>query len=156
MAGCASPPQDGQVNPAAPAEPEEEAPAADYRPNLWLLEAPHPSSTRVSGGAEPFILADRDGEYLWIGDTTGGYYSTDNGTSWKSMGTYSGNVGVAFRDGWVFAEDESGRLYAAVLHDNRVDVIRSGDNGKTWNQVTYAAGVSGTADRPWIAAQGDE
>jgi PKD repeat protein len=102
------------------------------------------------------MLADRDGRYLWVGDTSGGYYSEDNGTSWTRMGNYPGNGGVAFVDGWVFAQDEESRLYSAVLDDNHVDIVRSSNGGDSWDQTTYLAGVSGTADRPWIAAQGDE
>ena len=159
LAGCAGPsggwerlPPAGTPSPS-PAAPE---PGLSYVPNLWLKDAPHPSWTAVSGGSEPFMLADREGQYLWIGDTSGGYFSVDNGTTWSRMGSYTGNAQVAFRDGWVFAQDESGRLYAAVLHDNRVDVLRSSNGGDSWSQVTYAVGVSGPADRPWIAARGND
>jgi PKD repeat protein len=111
-------------------------------------------TSHVSAGSEPVILADREGRSLWIGDTSGGYYSEDNGTKWQPMGSYVGGANLYARDGWALAQDETGNLYAAVLRDNRVDVTRSADGGKTWNQVGYLAGVSGTADRPWIAAKG--
>lgn len=112
-------------------------------------------ATQVSSGSEPVIVADRNGKYLWIGDTSGGHWSDNNGTSWNQMGNYAGGSDIAVVDGWALAQDDAGNLYAGVLRANRVDVVRSADGGKTWNQVGYAAGVSGTADRPWIAAKGD-
>jgi hypothetical protein len=154
LAGCSQPAAEAPG--PGPPLPADASPPPSPRGNLWLLDAPRPASSPVSGGSEPFILADRNGEYLWVGDTSGGYYSIDNGSTWSRMGSYQGNAHVAFRDGWVFAQDEKGRLYAAVLHDNRVDVVRSGNGGRSWTQVSHAVGVSGTADRPWIAAQGDD
>lgn len=112
-------------------------------------------ATQVSGGSEPVILTDRSGQFVWIGDTSGGYWSDDNGTKWTRMGAYAGGFDLLFVDGWDLAQDDAGNLYAAVLRANRVDIVRSADGGKSWNQVGYAGGVSGTADRPWIAAKGD-
>ncbi len=107
----------------------------------------------VSGGAEPMILTDAAGTYVWIGDSSGGYYSTNNGTSWSKMAPLA--LGLhALNDGWALAEDENGNLYAADLSDNHIDVGRSNDGGRTWNQKGYYAGVSGSADRPWLAARG--
>ncbi len=109
------------------------------------------SAGRVSSGSEPSVLTDRNGEYVWIGDTSGGYFSSNNGTTWTAMAPLA--LGFHFlSDGWALAQDELGNLYAADLSDNHVDVGRSSDAGRSWNQIGYYAGVSGAADRPWIAA----
>ena len=154
LAGCAAPsatpPGPGTTEPGAPA-----APADPATPFLPLPQVPVAKSSGVSGGAEPSILADRNGKFLWIGDTEGGHYSTDNGTTWRSMAPIAAGFHI-FSDGWGLAQDEAGNLYAADLSENHVDIGRSSDGGASWNQVTYLAGVSGTADRPWIAAQGSE
>ncbi len=143
------PMEDQTASPGSNDAPDEPLP---YRPNVWLLDTPMPAGTRVSGGAEPSILADRDGEFLWIGDTTGAYYSDDNGTSWNKMPNFL--LPSVFVDGWALAQDDTGALYAAALIGPDIDVSRS-TNGKTWASTTRAAAVSGTTDRPWLAAQGD-
>jgi chitodextrinase len=150
LAGCVQPsgsPAGAEREPAAPAAP---APG-DAQPLVQLPLVPVAKANAVSRGSEPSILADRNGKYLWIGDTDGGHVSTDNGTSWRSMAPIA--LGFHFlNDGWGLAQDEAGNLYAADLSENHVDIGRSSDGGMSWNQRTYLAGVSGVADRPWIAA----
>ncbi len=154
-AGCATSPAHrlddanlGEVAPATPAEPVDEAPS-----NLWLLDGLRPvQNTRVSSGAEPSILADRDGEFIWIADTSGGYYSEDNGTSWRALDDFL--LPSVLGDGWALAQDDTGRLYAAGLIGSTIDVATS-DDGRTWASINRAAAVSGITDRPWLAAQED-
>ncbi len=147
FAGCL----DADVPPSvAPAE--RAPPAAPYTPNQWLLDGPRPlHSSHVSGGAEPSILADKDGEYIWIADTTGAYYSKDNGTSWSKMPYFP--LTFAFVDGWALAQDDDGVLYAAALTGPEIEFAASSD-GERWDYITRAAQVSGTTDRPWLAARG--
>lgn len=156
-AGCATPAKDlapDRPSASAAAVPQDGADVG-FQPNLWLLDGLRPPSVRVSGGAEPSILADRQGRALWIGDTSGSYVSTDGGASWRPTGHYLADIGLAFGDGVALAQDVTGRLYAGVLNDNRVDVVASDDLGSTWSTMGLFAGVSGTADRPWLAADQD-
>ncbi|HUR26387.1 MAG TPA: PKD domain-containing protein [Candidatus Thermoplasmatota archaeon] len=160
LAGCSAagpigPAKEAEAQTATLAGPSAGGAGTGYQPNQWLLDSFHPSAVSVSNGAEPSILTDRLGRALWIGDTSGTYVSLDNGTSWHVAGHYVGDVGVAFGDGVALAQDDTGRLYAAILNDNRVDVVSSSDLGATWDTLGVAAGVSGTADRPWLAADGD-
>jgi hypothetical protein len=147
VAGCSSrPPAAGDAG-TPPSGP-------GASPPLHSIPALLPHSLQAaSPGSEPSLLADRNGKFLWIGDTSGTSYSDDNGTSWHPMG-YNGNIGLAFGDGAALAQDDVGRLYAAVLHDNRIDVVRS-DDGRSFSQSTLAAGLFATVDRPWIGAHGD-
>lgn len=138
------------VDPPAPSlapQPERSAPAT--------IPLHVGRATTVSSGSEPSILADAAGKLVWIGDTSGGYWSNNNGTSWNRMGNYAGGAQFAFNDGWALAQDGAGHLFVGVLRDNRIDVARSSDGGQIFDQVGYAAGVSGSADRPWIAAKPD-
>ncbi|MFO1532935.1 MAG: PKD domain-containing protein [Thermoplasmatota archaeon] len=152
VAGCLSaPPRDAAVPPSVH-EAAPSGPAHQILPNVPLAPT---QAKPVSSGSEPSILADRNGKYLWIGDTSGGYYSENNGTTWKAMGGYAGGNSLTLVDGWALAQDDAGKLYAGVLRDNRIDVVRSATGGQTWDKVGYAAGVSGSADRPWLAAKGD-
>ncbi len=148
VAGCAQAPSSGSGGSEAgfPADPGSE-PLASI-PALFGH-----SSAAATGGSEPSILADKEGRFVWIGDTGGTSWSDDNGTSWHHM-AYTGNLGVAFGDGVALGQDDRGRLYAAYLHDNRIDVARS-DDGKTFAQATLAAGAFAGVDRPWIGAHGD-
>lgn len=160
LSGCASSPP-----PSAPQElgtldtetgkAAAEAAQQGYEPNLWLLDAARPVGSTVSSGAEPSILVDREGRLIWVGDTSGAYSSRDNGTSWQPTASYRADIGVAFGDGVALAQDDTGRLYAAFLNDNRVDVVASTDGGASWDTMGIGAGLSGVADRPWLAADGD-
>jgi hypothetical protein len=153
LAGClaASPPP-SSPGPAGIAQtPSLAARDASTGEDLPLLQGAH--SAKVSAGSEPSVLADRNGKYVWIGDSSGGHYSTDNGTSWAAMPDFK--LPGAFVDGWALAQDGSGKLYAAALQGSVLDVARSGDGGRSWEQVTHAAGVSGSADRPWLASRGN-
>jgi len=148
LAGCAS------VQPTAAQESQPYTEAGQTRAHVSsdspaLLATP---SVRVSGGSEPSILADKNGQYIWIGDTSGGYYSDNNGTSWSRMAPLL--PGFLFTDGWSLAQDDAGKLYVAALFDNRIDVARSGDGGKSWEQNAPAGTFEGV-DRPWIGATGD-
>lgn len=150
LAGCATP----AVVPAdAPAAPGPDAPAAHG--NLWLLDGPRPAlDATVSRGAEPSILADAHGPFLWIGDTAGLHRSIDGGASWTTS-SYPFLDG-AFTDGWALAQDDDGALYASTTQGQVSGVARSHDGGATWDLtpsrfLTEAAPVS---DRPWLAARG--
>ncbi len=156
LAGCMGAPDvpvaDGEAPTLPAAGPAPDA-ASEHRPNVWLLDGIRPiSNTQVSSGAEPSILADRNGKFLWIGDTSGGYYSEDNGTTWRKMANFL--LPAIFVDGWALAQDETGRLYAGALTGSTIDVATSTD-GKTWATTNRLAAVSGTTDRPWLAARGD-
>jgi hypothetical protein len=117
-----------------------------------LLPLAGAKSTHVSSGSEPFILADRLGRFLWIGDTSGVHRSGDNGTTWSDMPLPATTLSLLFTDGVALAQDEKGRLYAASLSDNRGDVSRS-DDGTAFASSSFAAGLP--VDRPWVAAHGD-
>lgn len=143
LAGCAQAPRPA----AAPqSEPPMDQPAPAPAWLHGLRESP------VSSGAEPSLLADRNGKFLWIGDTSGTYSSSDNGLSWHLM-TYPINVGAVFDDGVALAQDDKGTLYAAYLNNNRIDVAVSHD-GQTFDAFTVG-GIFDTVDRPWIGAHGD-
>jgi hypothetical protein len=145
LAGCAAPAAPGIGASDGPAPPHG---AAGLRPGPAML--PFLQAASVSDGAEPSILADRNGKHVWIGDTSGGYVSDDNGTTWAPLPSLA--LGVhALADGWGLAQDEAGRLYAADLTENHIDVGRS-DDGRAWAQKTYAVGVFDSVDRPWLAA----
>ena len=139
----------------APAPTAADAPEdADAGPvNRFLLEAPRPYGTRVSGGAEPSILASRDGTTVWIGDTAGIHRSQDGGVSWQRLSDPF--VGGLFTDGWAMAEDDVGRLYVVVTNGQAISLAVSGDKGTTWEHVNHLVDFSGVADRPWVAARGD-
>ena len=152
LAGCS---QGAETRPWTDASP----PAADDAPAPFIgrgsagLPILTPVGSSVSDGSEPDILADKAGRFVWIGDSQGGSWSTDNGTTWRAMGDLG--LGVAFADGWSLAQDDAGRLYAGVLADNRIEVGRSSDGGATWEVANRIAGVWAVIDRPWIAARGD-
>lgn len=155
VAGCANPGspttpagRDAGTVPAAAPPGSDPGPAAGG--SLVPLDVVR--STDVSSGGEPSILTDRHGKFVWVGDTSGTYWSDDNGTTFHPM-TYPTDIGVAFGDGVALAQDDVGTLYAAYLHDNRIDVASSTD-GKTFDGFTVG-GVFDTVDRPWIGAHGD-
>jgi len=143
---------------AAPAQPADTATPAplDDAPqglNLYLLDAPHPYTTRVSGGAEPTILADPTGQYLWIGDTSGLYRSADDGTTWQRMPNPF--LPGAFADGHAMALDDAGNLFTADTQGQVIGVARSSDGGSSWDWTSYVTEADAIADRPWLAARGD-
>lgn len=124
-----------------------------YEPNLWLLDAPRPDNTFVSTGGEPKILADADGDWLWVASTGGGYRSPDGGDTWERVPTpwLKGRC-----DGWSLAQDGTGDLYAATTMCPYVNVVRSTDDGASWEQQSkIPEDAAPVADRPWIAAHGD-
>jgi len=164
LAGCLASPQD----PPSPlpvtqsTSPHADVAASAPPPGVLRLPATIHAAT-VGNGAEPNILADRNGKFVWIGNDnqqggSGGYRSSDNGTSWSATPNDPTNIQcqcLTITDGWSIAQDEAGHMYMGVLSYNRVDVLRSSDGGASWDQTGAAAGVSGTADRPWLAAKGD-
>lgn len=143
--------------PAPPAPPED---AGGFVPNLFLLDGARPPGGSVHNGSEPMVLADRSGEWLWIGSTRdGGSRSRDNGTTWERMPSPF----VAVADGWSLAQDEVGRLYATTTSIPYVEVYHSDDEGRTWRApflpirppASAIVDAAPVADRPWIAARGD-
>jgi PKD repeat protein len=152
LAGCSGGPAPAPASAATAKTLESQGHASAQAGQLLPLPR-GVAATSISGGSEPLVVASHDGKMVWIGDSTGGYYSSDNGTTWAHMPDL--NFNLAFIDGWALAEDGSGALYAADLNDNHVDVGRSINGGQSWASITDFAGVSGTADRPWLAAQGD-
>jgi hypothetical protein len=150
VAGCAAP----AVLPASPVAP---APTGAGEPsgNLWLLDGPRPAvDVTASRGAEPSILVDRFGPWIWIGDTAGLHRSNNGGATW----TTSGNPfppGM-FGDGWSLAQDDDGVLYASTTQGELSVVARSSDNGATWDITPsrYLVEAAPISDRPWIAARG--
>lgn len=112
------------------------------------------TTTTVSTGAEPSIQVARDGHAIYIGHHQGGYRSLDGGQTWIRMATpFIQGIAV---DGWDFAEDEDGVLYATTTNGQLIQVVRSTDDGLSWDPLTrfYPTAVGGVADRPWIDAQG--
>lgn len=105
----------------------------------------------ASDGAEPSILATRDGA-LYIGDTSGLVKSTDGGATWRAVPVPF--LGGFFTDGWALAEDDVGTLYAGVTNGQMLSLAASDDGGASW-RVTHIVDVSIVGDRPWIAARGD-
>jgi len=154
--GADQPVTDDEATPSADDEADE---PSDDR-NTFLLDEPRPASTTVSEGAEPIILADQAGEYLLIADTSGIYKSTDDGTSWSDV-TPVFPPG-AFIDGISLAQDDTGTIYGADTNGNTISVAKSNDGGDSWTttaDVPTAArpiAASGLADRPWLAATGDD
>lgn len=124
--------------------------------NEFLLDLPNPQSTKVSAGAEPVILADHLGKYLWIGDTSGISISDDGGATWtKSVDPFRTGC-----DGNPLAQDATGRLWTANTGCTTIEWASSDDFGNTWNPalvpvVGYTIDAAPIADRPWIAARGD-
>lgn len=152
LAGCAAP--TGADEDAALA-PTEDA-AEDAPMNLWLLDGPRPFTAKVSNGAEPLMLASRDGSTLFISDWTGLYKSTDGGVSWDATPNPFLEAFNVLADGWALAESE-GTLYAADTNGPIVGVAASTDGGETWSVQSKVVEVGAVVDRPWLAARnGDE
>lgn len=141
LAGCAAPVEERAARaPAyAPVGEEERAP---------LVALP---ANTVSSGAEPMILAARDGT-LYVGDTSGLSKSTDGGVTWQDVDTPF--FGGLFTDGFALAEDEAGTLYVAVTNGQMISMGATDDGGASW-RVNHLVDASTIADRPWIAARGE-
>lgn len=154
-AGCVSPPAELPAPPAA----GDEGGASGYVPNLFLIDHPRPPGGVVHGGSEPMVLADRVGEYLWIGSTGGASRSADNGTTWENLSWPF----LLSADGWSLAQDDVGRVYVSTTGIPNVEVYRSDDDGETWIRpglptrppLSGVVDVAPVADRPWLAARGD-
>lgn len=106
----------------------------------------------VSGGAEPTIVADKFGKYLWIGDTSGIRRSANNGSSWTFLRPF--DHASVFGDGWTIAQDDAGTLYVATTRGPNLIFSASRDGGTTWFNANPALDVAPIADRPWLAARG--
>lgn len=128
--------------------------------NDFLLDGPRPASTtEISDGSEPVILADAfHQDRVWIADTSGIHRSTDNGDTWEALSSPF----LAWVDGIDLAQDDAGTLYATTTNGATITFSLSTDGGDTWqgtpatllprSQVLDGGGV---ADRPWMAAHGD-
>lgn len=149
LAGCSS--IEAPTDEAEPAGPDVRDDPPPWRPNLWLLEAAKPTSSTVSGGAEPSMLASKDGRHLWIGDTDGLSISTDNGTTWRS----SGIDFTLTADGWSLGEDDAGNLFMSTTSTVSIVFARSSDGGFTADHMDEIVDVAPVADRPYLAARGD-
>lgn len=147
LAGCVS-----QL-PAATTD-DEAAPADAPAPggNQFLLDGPRPFTAAVSSGAEPMVLADKAGKWVWVGDTAGVFRTPDNGTSWHQ--SPRGELPGVFQDGWALAQDDAGTLYASTTQGQFINVFASTDNGRTWSSKNLVAAAGALADRPWLAARG--
>lgn len=156
LAGCVSVPDPAAKTPESPTGDEG---VSDFLPNAFLIDQPRPPGGSVHNGSEPMVLADRDGQYLWVGSTGGAARSSDNGTTWRTVPWPF----FTSADGWSFAEDEMGRLYVTTTGVPYVEVYRSDNDGESWHRpgLPIRTPLSGTvdaapvADRPWIAARGD-
>lgn len=147
LAGCAGTAPESEVT-VRPGDAPGSTPG-----NQFLLHAPRPAvDVRISGGAEPQILADNQGRFLWIADTSGGYVSHDNGSSWRSLPSI--RPPGLFNDGWGLAQDDAGAMYAAAINGHWVNVGRSED-GTSWAHTSHAVDAAPVSDRPWLAAHGD-
>ncbi|HEX9816202.1 MAG TPA: sialidase family protein, partial [Candidatus Thermoplasmatota archaeon] len=154
FAGCVDPSMEPAVD-LDPSTARNESASSTHR-NEFLLDLPNPQSTTVSTGAEPVILADHLGKYLWIGDTSGISISDDGGATWtKSVDPFTTGC-----DGNPLAQDATGRLWTANTACATIQWASSDDFGKTWNPapvpvVGYTIDAAPIADRPWIAARAD-
>lgn len=125
--------------------------------------------TRVSqGGAEPAILVDKLGRGILVGDNLGVHRSTDGGATWTTVdvpyvkpGTPKVSTPVVgltgspiISEGWVFAQDDAGTIYASTTNGAIINVARSSDGGATWDVTPagYVEDAGPLADRPWLAA----
>lgn len=125
----------------------------EYPINQHLLDAPRPMSVKVSNGAEPSILVDKDGQWLWIGDTSGLWRSGDGGATWtRAPDPFLPSV---VTDGWALAQDAEGRLYTSTTIGPTSPVAMSLNNGQTWTTTSHVVGVDSISDRPWLAARGN-
>lgn len=149
LAGCLGPADQRPTGEAGPAD-RSATHEGDFQPNLWLLDQPKPAATRVSGGAEPSVLATADGERLFIGDTSGVYRSTNGGSSWTKLNLPF--ITPVNCDGYALAEDAAGSLYVAGTTCAALRTARSDDGGASWTNVLEVLDVSPIADRPWIGA----
>lgn len=118
-------------------------------------------ATTVSEGAEPAVLVDKLGRSILIGDHLGVLRSTDDGATWTriSIPWIPGNhrfVGGIY-DGWVFAQDDAGTIYASTTDGPAINVASSKDGGATWElgASTFVVEAGAIADRPWLAAKGN-
>lgn len=151
-----------------PAAPASEGPAVDGATddeprNRFLLDAPRPFTARVGVGAEPDILVDDGGEWIWMGDTYGVYRSKDGGQTWQTSPNEMFPHLLTRRilappywvilDGWAFAQDDAGTLYATTTSGPTVGVYASDNGGLTWRTSNPFAGLAAIADRPWLAAR---
>lgn len=103
---------------------------------------------KVSDGAEPSLLADEDGKWIWLADSSGGYRTENNGSTWEEMPSPF----LLTADGWSLAQDAAGNLYAATTNVPSIEVHRSEDDGASWARTSRFADAAPVADRPWIAA----
>jgi hypothetical protein len=152
FAGClsATPAPSPQAAAAPDLAPILGADGQYYAPNAYLLDQPPMPGGRVSGGAEPTILADRDGQFLWVGDTSGIHRSANNGATWVTLPDPVPLVA----DGFTLAQDDVGTLYAATTTIPYVHFLRSINDGTSWATQNVAE-ASPIADRPWLAARGN-
>lgn len=146
LAGCVSqlPAPEDAARPSGDAQ----APPSQ---NRFLLDGPRPFTAAVSGGAEPMILADKAGKWVWVGDTDGVFRTPDNGTTW--IQSPRGQLPGVFTDGWALAQDDAGTLYASTTQGQFINVFASPDAGKTWTSKNLVAAAGALADRPWLAAR---
>lgn len=153
LAGCTNDISDDPAVGSDGTNAEVSAPGG-YTPNLWLLDGVRPpTDNTVSSGAEPSILTDKFGEFVWIGDTAGLHITRDNGTSWQR-----GNQPfLIVADGWTLAQDDVGALYFSTTSIGWIDVARSppGNGGFQTDWVSRFVDAAPIADRPWIGAHGD-
>lgn len=120
-------------------------------------------TSTVSNGAEPAILVDRLGRGILVGDHLGVKRSTNGGASWSTVSIpwipgHDPVFGVGIYDGWVFAQDDAGTIYASTTDGPVINVASSQDGGATWDVgiSTFVVDVSARiADRPWLAARND-
>lgn len=111
-------------------------------------------ATFVSNGAEPHILVDKLGRSILIGDWSGVYMSLDGGASWfENTPPYANSPLLS--DGWVFAQDNAGTIYASTTNGQMINVASSTNGGISWqlNTQTFVTEPHALADRPWLAVK---
>ncbi len=95
----------------------------------------HLSMSGMTGTENSYYSLYSDGSRLYVGTSTGPYYSTDDGQSWTlgAIDWYFQNMGPG-----VFLSTGSSMLYGTSYYSQR-GIFRSTDNGASWTQVLAAS-----------------
>lgn len=138
----------GAVEPSASTPAGSEA-ASETQVNRFLLDAPLPTGTTVSGNgdAEPYLVVDRLGRGLYVGSLQGVRVSVDGGATWSQPRKPTS----AACDGHPLAQGEDGVLYTAMTCDT-LEVAMSPSMAGTWRNTFL--GADALPDRPWLLAPG--
>ncbi|MFZ4707361.1 MAG: VPS10 domain-containing protein, partial [Bacteroidales bacterium] len=93
------------------------------------------SMTGMTGMESGYYSLYSDGSRLYVGTSTGPYYSTDDGQSWTlgAIDSYFQSMGPG-----VYLSTGTSMLYGTSYYSQR-GIFRSTDHGATWTQVLAAS-----------------